>query len=180
MQAKKQEMRIILCVLSIVLTFNSIGQINSSNKTFNCESIFLRINENKGIDSLKNYDLCNCLMLDTTYIKNISRTRPSVAKYTKQNLLRTKLSNETIGFKTRIREMKNLISNDKELKKILIISDTQIEMDKDLNRITYPIYYYKNKAIIEITSDTEIRLFIARLNDNTLQLNYFQGIQWDE
>jgi hypothetical protein len=149
-------------------------------KYFDCKIIAERIIAYKDVSGLKAYNLYKYLLLDSTHIGVIEKiNHSSVAAY-RHDVSRSQLSKSTIGFKTYYNGIEQLLSDERELKKILTICSGDTDPELVLTRFNYPIYIDKNNAIFEIRNKSGVNWYVGRLSNGVFQINYVQGEIWEE
>lgn len=153
------------------------GQPYLKEKVITYETVIKKLKETYKIKNLENkFNYTFILLLDSTNIDLIKKIDYQYIDDFRSYAQGLPLSNQTVGFVTDKKDIKNIFEDNISLKRILIVLKDNNIPDVSINDFNYPIYIKGNKAIFEISGPTWSDTYFATLNNGVLQINWLGGI----
>ena len=166
-----------LFIVLIISQLSVYGQTSEKGKIITYEDVIEKLKSTKNIESLENhYDYTALLLLDSAEIKLIEKTGYQYIDDFRNFAPGLALSEQTFGFVTDKKNIKEIFLDKNSLKRILDCSKSYNSPYLKLIEFNYPVYIKGNKAIFEISGPTWSDTYFARLEDGILQINWIGGI----
>jgi len=169
-------------LLTILITlsayqFSVYGQDLNKNSFVSYGDVIKELKSSTNISELENkYDYMFILLLDSTSIDLIEKTGYAYVDDFRNYAIGLPLSNQTIGFVTEKREIKEIFRDENSLKRILSCTKTYNSPDIPMTKFDFPVYIKGNTAIFETSGPTWSDTYYARLEKGILQINWLGGI----
>lgn len=171
--------KLLLTILITLITYQLTIYGQTSNKTIFViyEEVINELKSATNISELKDkYDYVLILLLDSTSIDLIKKTGYTHIDEFRNYAEGLSHSNQTIGFVTEKREIKELFTDENSLSRILSITKTFNSPDLPRTKFDFPVYIKENTAIFETSGPTWSDTYYARLEKGILQINWLGGI----
>ncbi len=153
------------------------GQILNNERFVIYENVISELKSSANISELKDkYDYMYILLLDSTNIDLIKKTRYAYIDEFRNYSAGLPLSNRTIGFVTDKTEIKEIFNDENSLKRILSSSKTINSPDIPMTKFDFPVYIKGNTAVFETSGPTWSDTYYASLEKGILQINWLGGI----
>ncbi|WP_062129151.1 hypothetical protein [Geofilum rubicundum] len=140
------------------------------------EEVLNELQSTENITGLENkYDFTFILLLDSTNIELIEKTRYQHVDEFRNYAPGLSLTQQTVGFVTDKREIREIFQDQNSLKRILDCTNTYNSPNIAMTKFRYPIYIKGNQAIFETSGPTWSDTYSAILKNGVFQINWLGG-----